>query len=228
VRSRDRAWITIQELDRQQALEYGMWCEKQEALARSGSKLLPFKPPTAVERQWLQQYAIVARVDEAETPDASFAFSAARGGAPRLRRYKTLVYDGPSRTGKSERAAQWFTEARTLKLNCQGVDCPNMRPFLGGAYEAVLCEETTWEIMWKNRQLFQAGPWRVQLGQSPCNEHCYSVWCWGVPFMICSNDFWQNCANATARAWVEANIAYVKWDTPTWHEHAIAAATGGA
>jgi hypothetical protein len=70
--------------------------------------------------------------------------------------------------------------------------------------------------MWENRQLFQAGPWRVQLGQSPCNEHCYSVWVRGVPFMICSNNFWQECRDETARKWVEANICYTRWDVPTW------------
>jgi hypothetical protein len=119
-------------------------------------------------------------------------------------------------TGKSERAMHWFTETRTLKLNCQGAKSPNMREFQSGKYDAVLCEETTWRILWENRQLFQAGPWNVQLGQSPCNEHCYSVWCWGVPFMICSNNFWEDCDDPIAREWVEANIVYVPVTRGTW------------
>jgi hypothetical protein len=212
IQSRDRAAHNVQEIDKQEALEYNERCKAEEQRARGVAPLRPFKPPLPAEVAWLAQYA-----------NGSLPAEALPAGHTdnRLRRYRTLVYDGPSRTGKSERATHWFTEARTLKLNCQGVACPNMREFLSGQYDAVLCEETTWRIMWDNRQLFQAGPWRVQLGQSPCNEHCYNVWVWGVPFIICSNNFWQSCDDNTARAWVEANIVYVRWETPTWMSDAL-------
>jgi hypothetical protein len=218
VASRDKAFQNVLELERQAILEYDEWCVQQEQLARSSSNLRPFKPPRVEEQEWLAQYVTHAQPSEAEPLDATGHQTASCAARPKLRRYKTLVYDGPSRTGKSERAAHWFTEERTLKLNCQGVAQPNMRPFLSGQFDAVLCEEASWDLLWQNRQLFQAGPHRVQLGQSPCNEHCYSVFCWGVPFMLCSNNFWEGCDNDEAKAWVRANIVYVRWDEPTWQE----------
>ena len=216
VASRDRAFAHVLELERQAVLEYDEWCLQQEQLARSSSDLRPFKPPRPDEEEWLSQYVTHATASEVEPLAASGRLPATCAVRPKLRRYETLVYDGPSRTGKSERAAHWFTEERTLKVNCQGVGQPNMRPFLTGQYDAVLCEEATWDLLWRNRQLFQASPHRVQLGQSPCNEHCYSVFCWGVPFLLCSNNFWEGCDNEEARAWVRANIVYVRWETPTW------------
>ena len=218
VASRDKAFQNVLELERQAILEYDEWCVQQEQLARSSSNLRPFKLPRVEEQEWLAQYVTHAQPSEAEPLDATGHQTASCAARPKLRRYKTLVYDGPSRTGKSERAAHWFTEERTLKLNCQGVAQPNMRPFLSGQFDAVLCEEASWDLLWQNRQLFQAGPHRVQLGQSPCNEHCYSVFCWGVPFMLCSNNFWEGCDNDEAKAWVRANIVYVRWDEPTWQE----------
>jgi len=170
-----------------------LWCHEQQKRARKGIALREFLPPVALELQWLAQYAPVQSNHAGAIPKMS---------APTARRFKTLVYDGPSRTGKSERALSWFTEEKTLKLKCQNVLSPNLHEFLTGKYSAILCEECTWQLLWNNKQLFQAAPCVVQLGQSQCNEHCYSVWCWGVPFMVCSSNFWKDSADKVARDWV--------------------------
>jgi hypothetical protein len=216
--ARDRAGVHLQEIEKQQALEYDLWCTEQERVARQNTLLAPFKPPLPEEAAWLRQYALATVAGEALPPAIANAGQQPPLQRPKLRRYKTLVYDGPSRTGKSERAMHWFTETKTLKLNCQRVSEPNMRPFLSGQWQAVLFEECTWELLWTCRQLFQAAQCRTQLGQSQCNEHCYSVWCHGVPFMCCSNNFWEKCTDPVAREWVSANIVYVRWESPTWME----------
>ena len=205
--ARDRSHTLVQDIDKQERLEYELWCQEQQKRARKGVALREFLPPVAFELEWLAQYAAVQSIHAGAIPNIS---------GPTLRRFKTLVYDGPSRTGKSERALSWFTEEKTLKLNCQNVCTPNLHEFLTGKYSAILCEECTWQLLWNNKQLFQAAPCVVQLGQSQCNEHCYSVWCWGVPFMVCSNNFWKDSADKVARDWVEENIYYVRWDSPTW------------
>ena len=214
IASRDHALQGVQEVRRQMLLEYEQWCKDQEDMVRKTVGLKPFKPATDVEQMWLQQYAD-------STANLPTGNRDAADGDCRRRRYRVLVYDGPSRTGKSERAMHWFTEAKTLRLNCQKVASPCMKEFLNGQYAAVVFEETTWAIMWENRQLFQAGPARVLLGQSQCNEHAYSVWVYAVPFIICSNEFWSGCRDAVAKDWIEKNIYYQLWDTPTWQEESL-------
>ena len=212
IASRDHATHGVQEVQRQMQLEYDQWSKEQEDIQRRAAVLRPFKPPTAVEQQWLRQYIDVPVDPSASARDHGISASGKR------RRYRVLVYDGPSQTGKSERAMHWFTEAKTLRLNCQKVASPCMKEFLYGQHAAIVFEETTWAIMWESRQLFQAGPARVLLGQSQCNEHAYSVWAHAVPFIICSNEFWNGCRDPVAKDWIEKNIYYQYWDCPTWVE----------
>jgi len=41
----------------------------------------------------------------------------------------------------------------------------------------------------RNKMVFQAGVDPVGLGQSACNQHAYTVWLFGIPMILCSNDF---------------------------------------
>lgn len=194
--ARDRVVSCLSEIDKVERLERDLAIAAQAKAARSQLGMRPFKPACALETAWLQQY------------------TGGEGGA-NLRRFRVLIYDGPSRTGKSERASHWFTPANTLLLNCQGVTCPCLKTFSEGAYSCVVYEEANWELMWRNRALMQAGPTPVLLGQSQCNEHAYTAFLYAVPMIVTSNDFWVG-ATTDARDWIEKNSYYVHVTEPTW------------
>jgi hypothetical protein len=148
-------------------------------------------------------------------PSVDSLLSQPRKSAP-LRRYKVLVYDGPSRTGKSERARHWFGNERTLVLQCQGIVQPCLLEWLEGKRCAILYEEATWELLWHNRLLMQSGPQMVQMGQSPTNQSMYCVNVFRCPMMLVSNNFWAGCDDEEARSWITANTFYRYITEPQW------------
>ena len=197
--SRDRVHRGLQAIEQQERAEAQPAAQAASArLCRP--ELLPFKKALPLEVEWLAQYA-----------------SLEAGQSPL--RFRCLVYDGPSRTGKTQRAMHWFGADGTLRLNCQGVAAPSMQRWVGGGFRAVVFDEGGWELVHGNKMLFQAGPDPVELGQSPCGAYTYSVLVYGVPMVITSNDFWKGCpAAGEVKDWLTANIFYVHWDTPVYEE----------
>ena len=200
VESRHRVLAALAEIAGVEAAEANVRATRQEEVLSRGLALRPFKEASPQEQQWLAQY---------------------KGGVAPLLRYKVLVYDGPSRLGKSQRAEHWFGAAETLTVNCQDVSQPNLRAWLSGvSYKAILYDEGDWRLVWGNRKLMQAGPKGVLLAQSACNQHAYSVLVHGVPMMLTSNGFWRGCDDDEARDWVETNIVYIRIAEPTWQSAA--------
>jgi hypothetical protein len=198
VRTRERAHVYVAEIEKLERLEATLRSEAASAAVRSQETLRAFKPASDLEIAWLAQYT-------AQPPEQ-----------PPLRRFRVLVYDGPSRTGKTERACSWHGVSATLVLNCQGVESPCLHAWLTGRYRALVYDEADWRLVWGNRQLMQAGVHPVLLGQSACNEHAYSVLVHRVPMVLTSNAFWAGCPASPEREWIEANIFYCPVTTPTW------------
>jgi hypothetical protein len=96
------------------------------------------------------------------------------------------------------------------------VTTPNLKEWLSGEYQALVCEEASWELMWNNRMLFQSGPRPVCVGQSACNEHAFEVSVWQTPIVLTSNAFWSGCKDEAARDWITKNSFYVKVTEPLW------------
>ena len=72
-----------------------------------------------------------------------------------------------------------------------------------------LFDEANHEQVLCNKMLFQAGPWPVTLGQSACGQHAYDLDVYGVPMILCSNDFKLHELDGIAEvdsSWLEANI----------------------
>jgi len=202
--SRDKVQRGLQAIEQQERAEAALAAEAKMAQVGTPA-LLPFKQALPLEVEWLRQY------------------SALDGDAPEGRRwrFKCLVYDGPSRTGKTMRAMNWFGRAQTLRLNCQKVVAPSMQRWVSGQHSAILFDEGNWDLVHSNKMLFQAGPEPVELGQSPCGAYVYTVNVFAVPMVVCSNAFWAGCpAVGDEREWLEENIFYVRWDTPVFEAEA--------
>ena len=106
-------------------------------------------------------------------------------------RFRPLVLDGPTRFGKTSMAKALFGENQTLVLQCKGVAVPCLQHYMKyrQRYKCILFDEAHWSLVQDNKMLFQGGPAPVTLGQSPTGQFCYDVLLYGVPMILCSNQF---------------------------------------
>jgi hypothetical protein len=129
----------------------------------------------------------------------------------RMARFKVLVLDGPSRTGKTSWAQSFFGLASTFVIDCQNKDTPALREYaLQGRekFKAIVFDEGNWQLIHNNKKLFQAGNEPITMAQSPTQQFTYSLWAYSVPMIVCSNNFWTDCT-AEAEEYLNANIVYV-------------------
>ena len=134
-----------------------------------------------------------------------------RGGCEKPTRSKPIVIDGPSQIGKSQWAAQWFGADDTLVVNCQDCVEPPLKHYSENKnkYRAIIFEEANWNLIYKNKMLFQSTNNYIDLGRSATNCHHYRVRMHCVPMFVLGNEFYQGIEqNSAARHYVERNIEF--------------------
>ena len=209
--TRDRVPSVLTMLETTMSLEYAQRVEVEAKAAESDWQRKPFKTPSLGELEWVRQFAVTALEPHMMVSrSAEYCRTEDLVSAAALRRSKFLVYDGPSRMGKTELASSWFTAEYTLVVNAQECATPNLRPLLKGRHRAILFDEGGWELCWKNKAMMQGSPRTVTMAQSQCNDRCYDVLLFRVPMIVCSNTFWEGCNDPEARDWIEKNSIFVE------------------
>lgn len=106
-------------------------------------------------------------------------------------RHKPLLFIGASCSGKTRKAISLYGHANTLVVNCQGLgsNLPSLRAFRRSEHLCIVFDEISSAQVLANKMVFQAGVDELTLAQSQCNAHAYTVWLYGVPMVLCSNDF---------------------------------------
>ncbi|CAE7662212.1 unnamed protein product [Symbiodinium microadriaticum] len=127
-------------------------------------------------------------------------------------RFPFLVLVGPSQYGKTEYARRLWDAARTLVLSCESIRQPNLKCFQRQVHTCIVFDEGSEEMVLSNRQLFQAGLNECMLAQSNCQEHCYSVWLYGIALAISTNTWLGK------DPWLAKNAVVVRVDEPLWHD----------
>jgi hypothetical protein len=90
---------------------------------------------------------------------------------------------------------------------------------LTGKFNAILFDEGNWELVARNKALFQASTRPVELSQSQCNDRSYTLMVFRVPMIICSNDFWLGCKeDDEIRKWIDENSFYVRVETQVYQQ----------
>ena len=132
-------------------------------------------------------------------------------------RYKFLVLDGPSRTGKSRFAASLAKHpTQFLNIDCSSATEPDMRDFRRGLHDVVCWDEGNPEMVLRVKKLAQASVDEVRLGQSATNMMSYRIWFHRMKLVICSN-VWSSMLQQLRSAdkeWLVANSVYVWADSP--------------
>ena len=126
-------------------------------------------------------------------------------------RFKALLLRGKTRSAKTQKAASLFSYKRSLLVNMQGLgpNLPSLRAFHKNKYDCIIFDEASHMQVVANKMLFQAGPWPVTLGQSACGQHAYELDVYGVPMILCSNNFKLHVSDgldAEESEWLRGNI----------------------
>jgi hypothetical protein len=214
VQCRDRSPAMLREIEDTMQAEYRIQAEaawKSQCLGWGESTA---KEETDKEMEWLEQFRFKCSSAVLRRSPAAIALEAVPQAMEvcRQRRFKFLIYDGPSGFGKTERAARWFGSDRTLTIQCKNVTTPNLRDWQTGDYESMVFDEGSWDLVSTNRALFQAGPRPVQMAQSQCNDRCYTLHVDACPMVVTSNDFWEGCSDWGAWEWINQNSIYIYVD----------------
>ena len=111
--------------------------------------------------------------------------------AKHLLRFKPLLLQGGSQTGKTRKALSLYGHQETFSVNCQGLgtSVPSLREFRRSQHRAILFDECSSPQLLANKLLFQSGVDEVAMQQSATNMYSYSIWVYSIPMIICSNHF---------------------------------------
>ena len=126
-----------------------------------------------------------------------------------LSRYKFLVIEGKSKTGKTY-FTKWMLGApdRVFETNCASCPEPELRDFNALYHQIILFDEAAPQMVIKQKKLFQAPPCFVELGCSTTNCHAYRVLLTGIRLVICSNGWSEEVAAMRSQAdrdWLHDN-----------------------
>ena len=131
-------------------------------------------------------------------------------------RYRFLVLDGPSRTGKSRFATGLVGIGRALVVDCHNAPEPNLRSFRRGEHDLVLFDECPASLVASCRKVFQSSIQPAGLGASATNQYAYSAWLHRVKLVVASNSFAEGMSTLSRsdQDWLRHNMVYVRVDSP--------------
>lgn len=170
------------------ATEQTITFAQERALARAQiqAKALPFKLLRPEVERWMMHYE---EMDE---------------------RYKMLVLYGPSQTGKTRLARALYGDDRTLVVDVQHAEHPDLRTFRRHQHKAVLLDEVKGpSFIVNNKKLLQAHVDGAILGQSATQLYTYEVFLWRTPIIISTNNWCMGGLTGEERDWLAANCIVV-------------------
>ena len=132
-------------------------------------------------------------------------------------RYKMLVLYGPSRTGKSRLGRALFGVDRTLVVDVQHAEHPDMHGYIRHQHLAVLLDEVASpHFIVNNKKLLQAHVDGAILGQSATQLYTYEVFLWRTPMILTTNNWDLSCLTEAEVDWVSSNCVAVHIDEPVY------------
>ena len=167
--------------------------ERAWARERLREKALPFKPlPWQIEA-WMMRY------EELEE------------------RYPMLVLYGPSQTGKSRLARSLFGVDRTLVVDVQNAQNPDLHAYRRGFHKAILLDEVMDpNFIVNNKKLLQAHVDGAILGQSATQMFTYEIFLWRTPIMLTTNKWDLSKFDQADLNWISANCVAVYVGEPVY------------
>ena len=131
-------------------------------------------------------------------------------------RFRFLVLEGESRFGKTRFACSLWGLTRTYVAQCQGVQQPSLAGYDPRVHECIVLDEPSRELVDSCKVFLQASLEGTELYQSPTQRFTRWVWVYGVPIIICTNE-WLKEEDVDANAkWIRENSVHVKVTDYLW------------
>ena len=138
-----------------------------------------------------------------------------------LDRYRFLVLDGPSRTGKTRfvQGALVKNPSQACILDCADAIVPPLKGnFCRNKHSLVMFDEAHAAMIIRCKKLFQASVNRTTYGSSATNIFVHTVWMHGIQLVVGSNVWAAEVANLDKpdQEWISQNSVYIHVDQPLW------------
>ena len=137
----------------------------------------------------------------------------APGTKEKKRRFNCLVLHGKSKLGKTELAVSLFGRDQTLVVDCENALEPLLKGFSMLKHKAILFDECNANMVARHKKVFQSTIHGAWLGQSKCQQHAYQVFLWGVPLIVCTNEWIEEAdppLDKAKKEWLEDNCTYIR------------------
>ena len=103
-------------------------------------------------------------------------------------RYKSIVLNGPTSTGKTRFARSMADIDAVYYCDCSSKDgIPDLRKFDFVKHKVIILDEISAKNAIAHKKLLQAGSDPCVMGMSPTMQHVYTVWAQCTKFVICTN-----------------------------------------
>ena len=93
---------------------------------------------------------------------------------------------------------------------CEGVQQPAMAGYVPRRHWAILLDEPSQELVESCKVFLQAAREAGELYQSPTQRFTRWIWVYGVPIIICTNDWITPEDNSKLAQWIRANQVYLE------------------
>ena len=134
-------------------------------------------------------------------------------------RFKFLVIVGPSRKGKTRWACHLFGMEKTLVVDCQGVQEPNLNSWRADFHTCLVLDEAEPKLVLNCKTLLQSGVEGTILYQSRCQGFARYFNMYMVPIVICTNAWigeLRHPVEGHPSNWLRDNSFVIRTDEPMW------------
>jgi hypothetical protein len=206
--NRDQVENSLSKIKDSHAAEIEQWMRSEKAKAQAEleapGSLRPFKQYPKVE-EWRGQYFKQALEQCMRKVHGT-----------KLTRFKFLVLCGDSRWGKTRFGCNIFGCAQTFVAQCQGVAQPSLAGYDPRFHRAILLDEPGPSLVESCKVFLQAAIEGTDLYQSPTQRFSRWVWVYGVPIIICTNDWLEPTDDSKLARWIHANQVFVEVTEAMW------------
>ena len=130
-------------------------------------------------------------------------------------RYKFLVLNGPTSTGKTRFARSMADIDAVYYCDCSSKDgIPDLRKFDFVKHKVIILDEISAKNAIAHKKLLQAGSDPCVMGMSPTMQHVYTVWAHCTKFVICTNTWGclGDILDEEDVSWLRGNMVFVQVD----------------